>query len=536
VIVLGLDEETGFVATGIRDVSEMLAAISDMCSDTMVPPVRPVVEAHTFEGGDVITIEVAEIPAEQKPCYVKTAGMTNGTYLRVGDSDRRATAYEVQLIVADRGQPRDDEEPVLGTSLHDLDSQLVDAYLKRTEATRPKLANMETQERLAASRIITGDGGEVSLAALLAFGRLPQQHFPQLNLTFVHFVKEDGTTDETGRRFEDNVTIDGPITQIIVDAASAIRRNMARRATVEGIRRTDAWEYPEAAIREAVVNALVHRDLSPPSRGTQVQVEMFPNRLAVRSPGGLHGPVTVDQLGEGVSSSRNATLLRLLEDTPIPGENSAVCENRGSGIRTMLAALRAAGMQPPDFVDRVSAFTVSFPSHALLSNEMLGWISSLGHDGLTESQVIALALMRRGALLDNGKYRKATGVDSRIATLELQDLVGRELAAQHGVKRWAQYSLGVGVDDSRTNGEARAVRKHGPADRRPEILAALGRETLSRVEIVERTGLSDGIVSRWLTALMRDNAIERTTKETQSKHARYRAINPPGQGKLFEDA
>ena len=389
---------------------------------------------------------------------------------------------------------------------------------------------------MSAARILTGDGGEVSLAGLLAFAPFPQRYFPQLNLTFVHYVREDGATDESGRRFEDNVTLDGPITQVVVDVGTVIRRNMARRATVEGVRRTDSWEYPETAIREAVVNALVHRDLSSASRGTQVQVEMYPNRLVVRSPGGLYGPVTVDKLGEGVSSSRNAALLKLLEDTPIPGEDAAVCENRGSGIRTMLAALRAAGMQPPDFVDRVSSFTVAFPSHALLSDDMVSWINSLGHDGLTESQVVGLAMMRRGAFLDNPKYRAATGVDSRIATMELQDLVGRELVIQHGVKRWAQYSLPPHVSGPGLNGEGRSSRpRRGPANRRSEILAALGRETLSRVEIVERTGLSDGIVSRWLTILVRQEAIERTTKETQSKHARYRSINPPGQASLFGD-
>ena len=114
VIVLGLDEEDSFAATGVEDVAAMLAAISDVCSDTLVPPVRAVVESHTREGVDLVTIEVPEVRPSEKPCYVKAAGMTNGSYLRVADADRKLTSYEVQLLVEDRGQPRHDEEPVGG--------------------------------------------------------------------------------------------------------------------------------------------------------------------------------------------------------------------------------------------------------------------------------------------------------------------------------------------------------------------------------------------------------------------------------------
>ena len=108
---------------------------------------------------------------------------------------------------------------------------------------------------------------------------------------------------------------------MVRDTLAAIRRNMSRRAVIADAGRQDIWEYPETALREAVVNALVHRDLSGSARGTQVQVEMYPDRLVIKNPGGLFGPVTVDSLGEeAISSARNATLIKLLEDVPLPGE------------------------------------------------------------------------------------------------------------------------------------------------------------------------------------------------------------------------
>ena len=273
----------------------------------------------------------------------------------------------------------------------------------------------------------------------------------------------------------------------------------------------------------------------------QVQIEMYPDRLVVRSPGGLHGPVTIEDLGEGASSSRNASLLRLLEDTSMPGEDKAVCENRGSGIRTMLASLRAAGLQPPEFVDRSSTFSVTFPNHALLSDEVVGWIENLSQDGLSEAQVIGLALMRRGAVLNNPSYRAATAVDSRIATVELQDLVGRELAEQQGARPWASYSLAdtaasvSGGAPSMDVSGAPPARRATAGERKAQIVSALGSETLSRAEIAEITGLNDRVVRHWLKALVEDGSVERTTRETQSIKAKYRVLEPQGQASLFTD-
>jgi ATP-dependent DNA helicase RecG len=138
---------------------------------------------------------------------------------------------------------------------------------------------------------------------------------------------------------------------------------MSRRAIVRGAFRTDEWEYPETAVREALVNALAHRDLSAAARGTPVQIQLFPDRLTIMNPGGLYGPVNVERLGEeGISSTRNQVLMKLLEDTTAPDDGRLVCENRGSGISAMLNDLRSAGIESPQFVDRISTFTVTIVS------------------------------------------------------------------------------------------------------------------------------------------------------------------------------
>lgn len=524
VLILGLDERSGFAATGVADAVKMASDLGSMCSDQMEPPVRPLIDVKQFESVDLVVAEIPAVDYPQRPCYYKGAGMSQGSFIRVHDGDRRLTSYEVQLMLANRGQPRDDEEPVPGTGVGDLDLELVQSYTSRLRETRARLFGSSSDPEILTRSGVLDSSGACTLGGLLALGTYPQSVYPQLMLTFVHYPSPAGGQAESGERFLDNVAFDGPIPLMVRDAMAVLRRNMARRSSVLGPSRTDRWEYPETALREAIVNALVHRDLSRTSRGSQVQIEMYPDRLVVRNPGGLFGPITTETLLDGsVSSARNARLLRILEDVPIPMSTGTVCENRGSGVREMVNSLRAAGMSLPKFEDRISSFTVTFPSHALLSDDVVDWIKSLNEVGLTDSQCVGLAMMRDGTLLDNPTYRSATGIDSRLATSELQDLVARELVLQEGDRRWARYRLASPGATGST-----PVRRL-PGDRRQQLLEALGNDTCSRAQLAERTGLSDQVVRHWLRKLREDGFIRSATPgiSIQSKNTRYVRVPDP---------
>ncbi|GGO18842.1 ATP-binding protein [Microbispora bryophytorum] len=534
VLILGLDETRGFAPTGVHDALKLSNDLASLCSTDMEPALRPLIHVHDFEGVKLVVAEIPELDPAQRPCFYRGAGMTKGSFVRVGDGDRRLSSYEVQIMLSSRGQPREDEQSVPGTGLDLLDPAMLEAFIARIRTSRPyAFKDLDRDALLRRARLlVTGPDGadSLSLAALIALGSYPQEHFPQLMISFVHYPPPTGDASAAGTRFLDNVTIEGPIPVMVRDALAAVRRNMSRRAVIGGAGRQDVWEYPETALREATVNALVHRDLSSAARGTQIQIEMYPDKLTIRSPGGLFGPVTIDNLTEeGISSTRNATLMRILEDVPIPGETRTVCENRGSGIRAMVAALRAAGMSPPQFDDRISSFTVTIPNHALLSEKTVRWIESLGERGLTDSQCIALAMLRDGEILDNRSYRSTAGVDSRVATAELQDLVARELVLQTGTRRWARYELSQRLRGRTSAGTSASTR----ADRRPQLLDALGDETLSRAELARRTGLTDQTVRRWLSIMREEGTVELVGSSPRSSTARYRQTR---QGSLFPPA
>ncbi len=541
ILVLGLDESTGFAPASGFDAVKIRDDLASMCADAMQPPVRADIQIEDLEGTQMVVATVPETSPSAKPCYVKVKGITGGSYTRGGDGDRLLTAYELYALQANRAHPADDHEVVPGAAEADLDPDAVGRLLRRVRSRDPgAFAAVDDATALVRLGVLRADsaGRGVTLAGLLTLGSWPQQFVPQLCVTFIAVpgVSKDGIP-EGAPRFTDNSLVRGPIPTMIEQTVAVILRNTRTAGVVQGLGRTDLGDYPVEALREAVTNALAHRDYSPLARGTQIQVELYVDRLVIRNPGGLFGTVTEDDLGqEGVSSSRNAYLMQLLADVYLPGTDQVVADNRGSGIPDMLARLRRANLTLPTFDSRLSRFTVTFPKHTLLTPETLTWVASLRQDSLSHAQVSALALMREGRTVSNGTLRQL-GLDSRDATAALADLVARGLAIRVGGRRYAEYVLdpdpgrgprqatlppfdtGTHPDDQA--GEAGRPRRY---DRVGEVDALFEEgATLAAAEVARATGLGRAMVGRYLARLVDAGRIE-PTAPARSQRRRYRRL------------
>lgn len=363
-VLLGVDERSGFTVTGVDDPAATEARLGQLCSMEIEPPVRAQITSHQVEGRWVVVAEIPAVDPVQRPAYFRSKGLPVGAYIRVGDGDRQMSAYEVHLLLSHRSRPREELQPVTEATLDDLDTDAVDAYVKRMRSTRPRAFTERDDETLLRMNkiLVDADGALVpSLAGLLAFGIFPQQFYPQVNLTFVAYPDvRRGVPGPGGERFLDTAACDGPVPEMVEAALRRLRSNMRRAAVIKDIGRTDVWEYPLAALREAIVNALVHRDFSAGALGAQVQVELFPDRVAIGNPGGLYGAVDPSQLlTTPVSATRNPVLLRILEDVPM-AEGGMVCENRGSGLAVIAESLRQQGNPAPEFADSLAVFEVTF--------------------------------------------------------------------------------------------------------------------------------------------------------------------------------
>ena len=438
VILLGVDESRGFAATGVSDMARLQAEISGLAADAMEPPIRPSFAAVRVADRDVLAVEVPECPKPQKPCYHKKAGLWSGSYVRVGCTNRRMTEYEVYSYVSSRGQPRDDAEPVVLASLDDLDNIALEEFVSALATSRPRLAlhKMQLSSRLLALNIAAEVDGVLrpTLAGLLVFGRYPQQFFPSLVVTFLRYTGTDETTPGLmGERFLDNRSFDGSIPEMLRDAEARILTNMQMRALITGLLRQDIPEYPRVALREALVNAVAHRDYSNYVKGAYIQVRMFSDRIEIQSPGGLFGAVTEDNI-ETEHSTRNPVLMRLLEDLHL-------VENRGTGIPAMIQAMRQAKLELPVFHDKRSSFWVTFKNHTMMDVAAVEWLGRFSDLDLNDRQRTALVYLRSHHGVANRDYQRLNSVDGPTATKELRVLVSRGLVIQHSTRGGARYEL-----------------------------------------------------------------------------------------------
>lgn len=512
-VLLGVDEQSGFSLVQLSDPAALRDALVQMSRDDLTPPLQITTELVEVDGHRLVSAYVPPVPADRRPVYVTAQGVSNGSYLRGGDGDRHMTEAEIAMVTAARTQPVYDREPVAGTSAADLDEEAIRRTLRRVRAGFPKLAQSDDATVLYRLGIAAGPsaGSPATLGGLLTYGQFPQQFFPQLMMSVV--VHSPDTT--SGTRFLDNQTVRGSIPEMVETALSMLRRNLAVRATISDRGgRVDEVEYPLEAVREALVNALLHRDYSPVTRGTQVQVELFPDRLVVRSPGGLYGGVIIDELGEeGISSSRNAVLASLLADTYLPSSNELVAENRSSGIPAMLAVARRRGLPRPNFRSSISSFVVTMARSELLNPDVRRWIAGLRANLPTPAHEIALAMLRENYLTN--EMLRQWGVDRIAAGQVLKDLVDRGLAIKEGGRRYAQYVLDPAASD-------RATEPDLFSNFTPSVGQALEqRGEATAGELAELTGLSHRAVLNRLRTLV-ENGTAVTVGTAQSPKRRYR--------------
>ncbi|MFH1900880.1 MAG: ATP-binding protein [Candidatus Omnitrophota bacterium] len=519
VIILGISETSdGIDLTGVKNPTKHQSDLASLC-DQMVPPLRSLIEIHKYAGKIFVTAEIPEVSYRDKPCYYKGSGIISGSFIRVADGDRKLTQYEVQGFLDGQGQPLYDIEPVLESVQEDLDNNLVASFLRRIKEKRSKVAQWTDDRILRTYRVITDVDGRprLTLGGALCLADYPQKFFPGLVMHVLVYPSTGGKQEgDRGERLLDNVKVEGPLVRAVPEAIQVIKRNLQKRTFVKGLFREDVLEYPEIFLREALVNAIGHRDYAPLARGSAVQIKIFPDKVEIASPGGLFGPVTEERLGEhGLQATRNSHLMKLLEDAPVPGEERVLCENRGTGIPAMVAALIRAGMEPPEFCDMRTQFKVVCSNQAIFDKQTLAWLEQYKNLDLSDRQRFALAYLRHKERLTNSTYCRMNDCDSRVAFRELNELARDKVVLQHGRRRWAYYTI-------LEREERLALHKAKRKDRREDILAYLRQhQPVTRRQIQSSLSLSAQAILYWLRRLLKEKKIKSTTMSTRDRKTKY---------------
>ena len=342
VIIFGVDENEDYTVCGVYDAAELMKQVDAQCQQ-MTPIVRPLFTVVQLDGKTVVCAEIQEIDNADKPCFYSGVGRLKGSYIRSGDGDRQMTEYEVYSFEAFRKKVQDELRICERAEIKDMRTKAFELYLNTLRVKKPRLAEIPDKE-LCRLQGFTSDDSP-TLAGLMMFSAYPQAFFPQLCITAVSVPgTEISSNSAVGERFIDNKKIDGTLVQMLNDALVFVRNNM-RTATIinpDTAKRTDRTDYPIIAIRELIINALVHRDYSIHTDSAPITIRMYTDRFEIENPGGLYGRMTLDRLGKVSADTRNPAIANAME---ILGET----ENRYSGIPTIIHAMQEHGLPAPVF-------------------------------------------------------------------------------------------------------------------------------------------------------------------------------------------
>jgi hypothetical protein len=432
-ILLGVSERDGISVVGVDDVDDLLKRTANQARNGFRPPIRVDVRAIDLDGKTIGVVNVEGADVNEKPVrWLKD----KKAYLRQYDGDYQMSPSEEQMLVLRHHRPNADAQAVPGSSLRDLDPNLVTRYLSSVRETTPRLVNDSDEAVLFFTGVVADrESEELSVAGLYALGEYPQRLLPHLTLTAA--VEGSGDVRAVNRR-----DFTGSLPVILDDVLEWVRGNVESRQLVtrDGDGLTD-YAVPLLAAREVVANALVHRDLSEASRGKGIDLRITRDGFRLTNPGGLWG-ITVDRLGFGDHPAVNERLYQICRN--VEGRSGRVIEAMDTGIREVRRSLREAGMAEPRFYDNGVSFTVRFPNSALIPDGDLAWIGSLGLEqvaSLNLRQKEALVDMRHGRTWSNREYRERFGVTAEEARADLRDLVSRGLVTSSGERRWVRYEL-----------------------------------------------------------------------------------------------
>lgn len=405
-------EPTGRVC-GVELGKGTLEDIANKIAQGTSPRVIPSISSIKRDRKTIVVVSVPE--STPKPVYA-----FDRPYRRSGKTNQRLSQEEaMRLFMSSRGVTWDQSTLTDATVDEDIDPALVRRFLLAARSER----RWEVPDETAVDRVLRQLGliqdGKLTVAAVLLFGRNPQRLLTQ---AMVRCARFKGSTEV---HFLDMKVIQGSIIEQVEEVMAFIKRNTRMSAEIRGLRREETWEYPLEGLREAVVNAICHRDYASPAN---VQIRIFDDRLEVWNPGELPEGMTVDDLRRPHESKPRNKLIAnaffLIK----------YIEQFGTGIQRILDGCRAQQLPDPHFEVRGHTFRSVFaPREA--------GIGEKGDAGRTDRQNRALDYIRQHGRITRAKYEEISGLPVHTAKRELARMLKAGLIVRRGGGRSYWYEL-----------------------------------------------------------------------------------------------
>ena len=352
------------------------------------------------------------------------------------------------------------------------------------------------QERLSESDYLAE--GHLTLAGALYLLPDPAETLGKAYVEILRY-QDDDTVD-----YDLRLEIRGALHSQLVDAAQRVVEELGTELVVLGVQRYDLPRIPPVVIREAIANALAHRDYQLDR--TPVRVEIRPSSVRITSPGGLPEPVTVENIRES-TAPRNLAAMKALRAF-------GLAEDAGRGIDVMEDSMLAEMLDPPSFEDRGHEVVVTLPVRSAVAPEERAWVRELERRGtlVDSSDRLVLVHAARGETLTNSRVRGSLEVDNASAREVLQRLRDNGFLEQSGQRGGATYRLkgslappaGLRLDEEELN---------------KFVVGLAGDQPISNADVRQATGLERGEVTNLLRHLVEEGCLRQTGQRRGTRYS-----------------
>lgn len=360
------------------------------------------------------------------PRSVELHALSDGRVLiRSGAKNRPLGGQEILRLASTKTTGDFEAETVPGITKEEFSSRMIEEYLeKRAERTK-RPYNGALDDLLVEIGAVDVDM-KPTVSGVLLFCDYPQQWLPQSSVVFAKFIGKTPRGESGLAGYSRREELTGPLPRLIEGAWNLIWSEMAVSAVVKGLEREERLEYPQFAVREAIVNAICHRDYR--LKGRRIEIRMYSDRLEVISPGGLPGFITVENIKDE-HFSRNPRVVNGLFQW-------GYIEELGLGIDRMFEVMKQAGHKPPTFDARPYSFAVTL-YNARETQSPPEWARNTN-----QRQTLALQYIREKGSITNREYRQiCQGVSAETLRLDLVDMVEKGILVKVGSKKGTHYIL-----------------------------------------------------------------------------------------------
>lgn len=331
-LIIGVQDDRAICGVEEDDIDELMTSLQQSIYQSATPAILPSIYTQRIQEKLLVIIEVSA--GMNKPYFVTALGLNEGVFIRAGAQTVKATSQLIQELAWQSKGFSADEMPVYAASKETIDTSLFRSHLERY---RQFYQQGDLSAQLRHYKVLIEEHQHVypTVGGLLLFGDQPERYLPEAFVICTHFK------GVFGREALASQDCTGNLLMQATSALHFVTSRLHRAFHIQGAQRHEALEVPEVALREVIINAVVHRDYHLPG---PIKIAIYDDRVEVFSPGNFPGPLRTDQLEMGITYIRNHVICRVFRE-------AGFIEKLGSGFLTLFDSYRKAGLPQPKVIE-----------------------------------------------------------------------------------------------------------------------------------------------------------------------------------------